>query len=108
MSVLAPPPAYYQIEDRIDAIGQKYRVQRILRGAMLWLATLIAVSFAATLVAHFLGHGKWTRVVMGVWGGWAIVSAIIWLLRPLLIRPDAVAVARLIESRVEGLHNGLT
>src|SRR5665213_2279028 len=108
MSLLAPPPAFYQIEDRIDAIGQKYRGQRIVRGAMLFVAGLIAFSFVAALVAHFLGHGIWTRIVLGAWAAGVLLTAWRWLARPLLIRPDAVEVARFVESRVEGLHNGLT
>ncbi|HWE04712.1 MAG TPA: hypothetical protein VG326_20060 [Tepidisphaeraceae bacterium] len=108
MSLLAPPPAFYQIEDRIDAIGQKYRAQRIVRGAMLFVAALVALSFAAALVAHFLGHGVWTRIVLGAWAGGVLLAAWRWIARPLLIRPDAVEVARFVESRVEGLHNGLT
>ncbi len=108
MSLLAPLPAYFQIEDRLDAIGQKYRVQRILRGAMLWVVALLAASFAAALLAHLLGHGAATRLILGALAAWALFSTWRWLVRPLLIRPDNVEVARFIESRVEGLHNGLT
>ncbi|HET6249360.1 MAG TPA: hypothetical protein VFE47_16810 [Tepidisphaeraceae bacterium] len=108
MSLLSQPPAYYQIEDQIDAIGQKYRVQRILRGAMLWAAGLIVVSFIAALAAHLIGHGFWTRVVLVAWSIWLIGSTWRWFIRPMLIRPDPIEVARFVESRVGGLHNALT
>ena len=108
MSVLAPPPAFYQIEDRIDAIGQKYRAQRIVRGAMLWVAGLVTASFVAALAAHFLRQGLATRVVLGAWALGMLYATWRWLARPLLIRPDAVEVARFVESRIAGLHNGLT
>ena len=39
---------------------------------------------------------------------WLVVSALLWIGKPLLLRPKAVQIARLIESRVGGLHNGLT
>jgi hypothetical protein len=101
-------PAYLQIEDRLDAIGQKYRVQKIVRGAMLWVAAGVLASLAAALTAHFLGAGAWARIVLVVWAAWLAGSAIAWFVRPLLIHLDPVQIARLVESRVGGLHNGLT
>ena len=47
MTQLARHPAYLQIEDRLDVVGQKYRVQRMIRGGMLFLATTLAASWAA-------------------------------------------------------------
>ena len=108
MSLLAPPSAYYQIEDRLDAIGQKYRVQRILRGVLLWMAALVVASFVGILAANWLGHGLATRTVAVIWALTVIFSTWRFLIRPLLIRPGNVEVARFIESKVEGLHNGLT
>ena len=107
MSLLAPP-AYYEIEDRIDAIGQKYRVQRLFRGMLLWVGGIVVASFVAAMSAHFLGVGFWTRGVFVAWCLWILVTTGMWIVRPLLIRPDPVEVARFIESRIEGLHNGLT
>ena len=108
MSLLAPPSAYYQIEDRLDAIGQKYRVQLILRGVLIWLAALVAASFAAVLAANWLGHGMATRCLFGAWALFTIYSSWRWLVRPLLVRPSNVEVARFVEARIGGLHNGLT
>ncbi|HWE96103.1 MAG TPA: hypothetical protein VG269_19220 [Tepidisphaeraceae bacterium] len=108
MSQAAPSPAYLHLEDQIDLIGQKYRGQHILRGALLWLGGFVFASFAAILLAHFLGQGIGTRLVLAGWGTAAALTSWHWIVRPLLIRPDAVEVARFIESRVPGLHNGLT
>src|SRR5438270_23938 len=107
MTQLAPPQ-YSVIEDQIDAVGQKYRAQRIIRGAMLWVAFGIAVSLAAALLAHFTGTSFWTRVIFGAWLAWLLVSGWRWFIKPLLIKPDPVEVARHIESRIDGLHNALT
>ncbi|MDB5301370.1 MAG: hypothetical protein JWO87_3033, partial [Phycisphaerales bacterium] len=108
MTQLAPSPAYLHIEDQIDLIGQKYRGQRILRGAMLWVGMFIASTFAAVLLAHFIGQGVWARIALAVWCMTAAFSSWRWIIRPLLIRPDALEVARFVESRIPGLHNGLT
>src|ERR1700722_19191716 len=91
-------PAYLQIEDRLDAIGQKYRVQKIVRGALLWVALGVLATLCAALTAHFLGAGIWAKIVLGAWLAWLAGSAIAWFVRPMLIHPDLVQVARLIES----------
>ncbi|HSV13546.1 MAG TPA: DUF4175 family protein, partial [Tepidisphaeraceae bacterium] len=113
MTQLAHHPALLQIEDRLDAAGQKYRGQRIVRGAILWLATAIAASWSAALAAHFIGAvsvggSVWTYLVLAIWLAVIIAATVVWIVRPLFIRPAAVEVARLLESRVPGLHNGLT
>jgi hypothetical protein len=113
MTQLSQNAAYLHIEDQLDAIGQKYRGVRIVRGAILWIATAVATSWAAALAAHFIGdasdgHSGWTWVVLATWLGVMVVASILWVLRPLLIRPGTVQMARLLESRVPGLHNGLT
>lgn len=101
-------PASVEIEDRIDAIGQKFRARQIVRGAMLFVAFATAASIIAAFAAHFTGQTFWTKALLAAWWGWIALSAWQWIARPLLIRPDPIAVARLVESRVEGLHNGLT
>jgi hypothetical protein len=113
MTQLAHNPAFLQIEDRLDEIGQKYRGQRIVRGIILWLAGAVVATFAAGLAAHLIGdastgNSRWTWVVIGIWAMSIVATAVIWVIRPLMIRPTAVEVARLLEQRVEGLHNGLT
>jgi hypothetical protein len=117
MTQLAPnlsqDDAYLHIEDQLDAVGQKYRGMRIVRGAILWIATAVASSWLAALIAHFIGdatagHSTWNYVVLAVWACIMIAATVFWFIRPMLIRPGTVEMARLLESRVEGLHNGLT
>ena len=59
MSQLVPDPSLLLIEDRLDAIGQKYRVQRIVRGAMLWIAGALMASSdrGAGAPRHAAAHG---------------------------------------------------
>jgi hypothetical protein len=108
MTQIAANPAYSMIEDRLDAIGQRYRIQQLVRGIVLWLGWAIIISVLAAFAAHFLREGTRTKAVTVVWGAWLLASAILWLLRPLLLRPKIVEMARLVEKRVPGLHNGLT
>src|SRR5205807_1897688 len=61
MTQIAPNASYLVIEDRLDAVGQKYRGQRIVRGAMLWVAGAVVATMAATLAAHFIGQSSWTK-----------------------------------------------
>ena len=108
MTQLSQHQAYLLIEDQLDAIGQKYRVIRLVRGAMLFVGVGLLVSLAAALVAHLAGAGWISRLALLGWIAWIIGSLVRWIVKPLLIRPKAVEVARLIEGRVDGLHNGLT
>lgn len=108
MTQLTQHPAYLLIEDQLDAIGQRYRVHKLIRGLMLWGTCAILATLAAAVVAHRAGPGPIAKTSLIAWIAILIVSAVIWVLRPLLIRPRALQVARLIEGRVGGLHNGLT
>lgn len=113
MTQLAQNSAYLHIEDQLDAIGQKYRGLRILRGAILWIAAGAVSSFTAALAAHFIGnasasHVGWNYAVLGLWALVMLAATVVWIIRPLMIRPGTVQMARLLESRVKGLHNGLT
>ncbi|HTW94281.1 MAG TPA: hypothetical protein VMD30_05790, partial [Tepidisphaeraceae bacterium] len=108
MTQLARDPSLLLIEDRLDAIGQKYRLFLILRGSLLWLIYAIAATVVAALLANHLGAGPFTAAISVLWALWLIASAAVWFVRPMLFRPRDVEVARLIESRIEGLHNGLT
>jgi DNA-binding ferritin-like protein len=113
MTQLAQNSAYLRIEDQLDAIGQKYRGLRILRGAILWIVTGVVSSFFAALAAHFIGdagssHSAWNYAVLGLWGLVMLAATVAWVIRPLMLRPGTVQMARLLESRVQGLHNGLT
>jgi hypothetical protein len=108
MSQIAHQPGYHQIQDQLDFVGQKYRVQQILRGIMLCGGVAILSSLAAMLAAHFTRQSHWTYLILALWGASVVTSVVIWFLKPLFIRPDPMVVARFIEARVEGLHNGLT
>lgn len=113
MSRLLRNPAFILIEDQLDALGQKYRVQLLLRGTLLWVASAAVSTFLATLAAHLLGTnlgagGKWIAADLALWLAWLTVSLGYWVIKPLVFRPDPLAVARLIETRIAGLHNGLT
>src|SRR4051812_31695108 len=92
MTQLAHHPALLHIEDRLDAVGQKYRGQRILRGAILWLTVAVVASWCAALAANFIGTATvgasiWTYLVLALWAAALIATAIVWIVRPLLIRP---------------------
>ncbi len=108
MTDLASNPAYLIIEDRLDEVGQRYRVQRLLRGAMLWIGFGATVSVGAAIAAHALGQGRAAMTLAIAWAAWLVGSAITWIIRPMLLRPRNVEIARLIETRIDGLHNGLT
>jgi hypothetical protein len=113
MTQLAQHPAYLQIEDRLDVVGQKYRVQRMVRGGLLFLTTLLGASWvAAGAVTLFSRDGQiapgLVYVIGGVWLLTVLAGLVMWVVRPLMLRPKPIEVARLVESRMEGLHNGLT
>src|ERR1700722_975466 len=115
MTQLARHPAYLMIEDRLDVIGQKYRVQRLLRGMMLWIVAALASTIAAAAAAHYIagsdvtpGHTLALRALLGAWVLWLIGSASLWIFRPLIFRPSSIEIARLVETRIAGLNNGLT
>ena len=113
MAQFTPAAAYLQIEDRLDAVGQQVRGQRIVRGALLLLAVTVATTWAAALAAHFIGvasggTSRWTWVVLVAWAAALAVAVGWWFVRPLLTRSPVVGVARLLEGRIPGLNNGLT
>jgi hypothetical protein len=108
MTQLTRSIATLQIEDQIDVVGQKFRGQQIIRGAILFLAFGFVSAILAALLAHAAGQSHWTPVILAIWLAWMLGTAWQWVARPLLIRPKAMEVARFIESRIEGLHNGLT
>ncbi len=113
MTQLANHPSYLQIEDKLDAVGQKFRVHRMLRGAILFTVTMLAATWAATGAVYLFsrdgnGAGFAGYAIAACWAAVLVLAAIWWLARPLLLRPRNIEVARLVESRLGGLHNGLT
>lgn len=105
--------AYVLIEDRLDAIGQRYRVLQLLRGVLLFLGGAVLVSLGLGLAAHLVGNwtggqSPWLWAIAAAWGAWMLTSFALWVGRPLVFRPRAIEMARFVESRVEGLHNTLT
>jgi hypothetical protein len=108
MTHLAHDPSFLAIEDALDLVGQKYRVQRLVAGVIHFLAAGVVLTVAATLAAHAIGQGHITQAIAVVWGLGLLAMAAHWIARPLLFRPRALEMARLVESRVAGLCNGLT
>jgi len=106
-------PAWLRIEDRLDAMGQKFRAWRLVRGVCVALliivtTTLLAVAAAHAISVHQPNGSVWNRVILVVWGlitAAALLRGVLW---PMLFRPRADDVARLLESRVGNLHNGFT
>jgi len=109
MSQLSHHPALLQIEDTLDVIGQRYRVHRMVRGGVLFAATLVVATVVCAFVSHALEPGsRLGYAVLPIWLAVVLTAAVMWVLRPLILRPRALDVAHLVESRVPGLHNGLT
>src|SRR5262249_43419512 len=54
------------------------------------------------------GQGPVTMAALALLAAWLPASLVYWIARPLFAPLSAVAVARLVESRVSGLHDGLT
>ena len=108
MAQFTPAAAYLQIEDRLDAVGQQVRGQQIVRGGVLFAATAVVATWTAALVANWTGETRASAVVLIGWVAVLLGAAVVYIIRPLLTRTPAVRVARLLEARVPGLHNGLT
>ncbi|MBV8782210.1 MAG: DUF4175 family protein, partial [Phycisphaerae bacterium] len=97
-----------QIADRLDEVGQRFRILQLLRGLVLFLGSALVVAVAAALLASATGAGRLSQVTLIAVCIWLLGSAIVWVGRPLIIRPTTVQMARLVESRIPDLHNGLT
>jgi hypothetical protein len=108
MTQLARSAARIQISQEIDSVGSKIRAQQIVRGVMFFLGLGLTSTVLAAFLAHTSGQTRWTEIILSTWVLWIAASIWQWIIRPLLIRPDELEVARFIESRVAGLHNGLT
>lgn len=107
MSQLAHPDVA-SLVDVLDTVGQKYRVQRLLRGLVLLVTVASVASLAAGLIAHVAGAGKMALATLIGWIAVLSLATLWWVVGPLLLRPKLEWVARLVERRVDGLHNGLT
>jgi len=101
-------PALLDIEDQLDSVGQKYRIVCTLQGLMQWTVWAGGSAIVAALAANFIGAGKCTTALLVLLLLWLTASAVWWIARPLIRRPSLESIARMIEKRVEGLHNGLT
>ncbi|HSI34227.1 MAG TPA: hypothetical protein VK986_11620 [Tepidisphaeraceae bacterium] len=105
--------AHALIEDRLDAIGQRFRVLQLLRGVLLFLGGAAVSALVLGIAAHVVGllsagESKWLWALAILWAGWLAASFLVWVVRPLVLRPRALETARMVEARVEGLHNTLT
>jgi hypothetical protein len=109
MSQISHHPALLQIEDTLDIVGQRWRVHRMARGGLLFVATVVVMTVACAFVAHWLEPGsKLAYSVLPIWLVVVATAVVAWVARPLLMRPRPLDVAALVESRVPGLHNGFT
>jgi hypothetical protein len=109
MSQLSYHPAVAQIEETLDVVGQRYRVHQMIRGALLLALAAVPLTLACALMAHELPPGSWGLYVIGpMWAVLIGVLGVMWVIRPLLLKPRPRQIARLIESNVAGLHNGFT
>ncbi len=108
MTEFAPNTVFPQIEDRLDVVGQQFRVQRLVRGAVLFISTLAVSTVLACVLASWTGSGPAVLLVPAVWLAGMAVAFFFWIVKPLALRVQPAQIARLLEARVEGLHNGLT
>jgi hypothetical protein len=108
MSQLAPFANYGLIEDQLDAVGQKYRGFLLVRGIMLFVATALVVSMGAGLLGFLLREGVVTMLVLAGWLAAVLAAGAWFVLKPLLMRPRPLEVARLVETKIPDLYNGLT
>ena len=101
--------SYLRIEDKLDQLGQRMRVRRLLRGALLCLATVTAGTLILGAIAHWTPAASvrlWA--LLTAWVALVIGAVFVWIVIPLAARFDAVRVARHLESTIGSLHNGLT
>jgi hypothetical protein len=108
MSQLTRHPAFEFVEDQLDAVGQRFRILQICRGAIRWTAWGLILSVTAALAADWAGAGIAARILFLFWLAWLVGSSARWILIPLLRRPSPAIVARMIERRFAALHDGLT
>ena len=94
--------------EALDAVGLRYRVHRLIRGSLLWAATAAVTLIAAGFVAHAAGAGAIAKFTLIATILILLGTAGAWCLFPLIRRHRPQWTARLIESRVGGLHNSLT
>ncbi|MGA2232772.1 MAG: hypothetical protein ABSH22_17875, partial [Tepidisphaeraceae bacterium] len=108
MSQLSRHPGFEFVEDQLDAVGQRFRILQISRGAIRWVGWGLIFSVAAALAADWAGAGVTAKILFIAWAVWLVATAIAWFLRPILLRPSPALVARMVERRFAELHDGLT
>ncbi len=108
MSQLTSHPAYQWIADQLDALGQRWRLLRLLRGVMIWVIGAAGLAIALGFIAHGAGPGWISRLSGWVWLGWVLGGAGVWVARPLLLKPHPLTMARLADNRLPDMHNALT
>ena len=107
MAQIAQPDVAHVVRV-LDSVGQRYRMQQVLRGTMLFVAVGAILSMVAGMLAHWMGAGASTMFVLVAWAAALVASAAWWIGRPLVVRQRPEWVARLVETRVDSLHNSLT
>ncbi|MFH1502265.1 MAG: DUF4175 family protein [Candidatus Eisenbacteria bacterium] len=98
MSGTTTAGAHAGLLSRINAAGRRWRRRAALTGALRVAAVLLAVVVAELVLDSILPLPSWARV------GWSagallflLVGSIVWIVRPLTRRIDAVRTAALIE-----------
>ncbi len=107
MSQLAHPDVAHVVE-MLQSVGLRYRMLRVVRGILLFCAVATIVTLIAGMIAHWTGAGTGALLALIGWASVVGVAGVVWLVRPLVKSQKQKWVARLIEQRVDGLHNGLT
>ena len=103
-----PQPDIAAVTAALDTIGQRYRLHRLVRGGIIWASVAAVTLFAGGLLANAAGPGAIARCTLAAVAILLLGTAVALCGLPLFRRQRPEWVARLIECRVGGLHNGLT
>lgn len=108
MSQLVTPSPFAEIDGRLQTVASRYRGQQVVRGLIVWFTGFLGATLLVALLAHLLGAGTTTRTLAWLWALGSIAMFVVLVVRPVMRRMEPLGVARLIESRVDGLHDGLS
>lgn len=96
-----------QVLDLLRRIGRRHAVVSAVRGLIVWVGVAAVVCLLVVLGAA-TGGPAWAMPLLIAGGSVLAVAAVLLIVWPLVRRPDPAAMARLVESRVDGLHDGLS
>lgn len=92
----------------LRSVTRRYRAQQLSRGIMMFVSTGCIISLTAGMLSHWLREGTGSALVLGGWISVLGISALVWLIGPLVSRHPRERIARLIETRLPNLKNTLT